>query len=118
MGNNSSNRQYTYHQYYNAIKKDKSFDFTKINFSLLDPYEVLEVSKTFTWNELKEAYKHTENVGVSQVLDGKATLHFLCPSQYNVGSSLFKRTLKKHVHYRMAYANGWLSDVQTLNVNC
>jgi curved DNA-binding protein CbpA len=59
MGNNSSNRQYTYHQYYNAIKKDKSFDFTKINFSLLDPYEVLEVSKTFTWNELKEAYKHT-----------------------------------------------------------
>lgn len=59
MGNNSSNRQYTYHQYYNAIKTDKSFDFSKINYSLLDPYEVLEVSKTFTWDELKEAYKHT-----------------------------------------------------------
>jgi len=66
----------------------------------------------------QEAYKHTENVGVSQVLDGKATLHFLCPSKYNVGSSVFKRTLEKHVHYRMAYPNGWLSDVQTLNVNC
>ena len=59
MGNSSSNRQYTYHQYYNAIKTDKSFDFSKINYSLLDPYEVLEVSKTFTWDELKEAYKHT-----------------------------------------------------------
>ena len=59
MGNNSSNRQYTYHQYYNAIKNDKTFDFSKINFSLLNPYEVLEVSKTFTWDELKDAYKHT-----------------------------------------------------------
>jgi curved DNA-binding protein CbpA len=59
MGNNSSNRQYTYHQYYNAIKNDKSFDFSKINYSLLNPYEVLEVSKSFTWDELKEAYKYT-----------------------------------------------------------
>jgi len=59
MGNNSSNRQYTYHQYYNAIKNDKSFDFSKINYSLLNPYEVLEVSKNFSWDELKEAYKHT-----------------------------------------------------------
>lgn len=58
MGN-SQLRQYTYHQYYNAIKKDKSFDFSKINYSLLNPYEVLEVNKNFTWNELKEAYRHT-----------------------------------------------------------
>jgi len=52
-------RQYTYHQYYNAIKKDKSFDFSKINYSLLNPYEVLEVNKNFTWDELKNAYRHT-----------------------------------------------------------
>ena len=58
MGN-SSTRQYTYHQYYNAIKKDKNFNFNKIDFSVLDPYEVLEVNKKFTWNELKEAYKQT-----------------------------------------------------------
>jgi hypothetical protein len=58
MGN-SSTRQYTYHQYYNAIKKDKNFNFNKIDFSILDPYEVLEVNKKFTWNELKEAYKQT-----------------------------------------------------------
>lgn len=58
MGN-SQLRQYTYHQYYNAIKKDKSFDFSKINYSLLNPYEVLEVNKNFTWDELKEAYRHT-----------------------------------------------------------
>jgi curved DNA-binding protein CbpA len=58
MGNSSS-RQYTYHQYYEVIKNDKSFDFNKINYELLDPYEVLEVRKNFTWDELKDAYKYT-----------------------------------------------------------
>ena len=58
MGN-SSTRQYTYHQYYNVIKNDKNFNFADINYKLLDPYEVLEVRKNFTWNELKDAYKYT-----------------------------------------------------------
>ena len=58
MGNSTS-RQYTYHQYYNVIKNDKSFDFRKINYDLLDPYEVLEVRKNYTWEELKDAYKFT-----------------------------------------------------------
>ena len=58
MGNSTS-RQYTYHQYYNVIKNDKSFDFRKINYDLLDPYEVLEVRKNYTWDELKDAYKYT-----------------------------------------------------------
>jgi len=58
MGNSSS-RQYNYHQYYNAIKNDKNFDFSKINLDILDPYEVLNVNKNFTWEELKDAYKQT-----------------------------------------------------------
>lgn len=58
MGNSSS-RQYTYHQYYEVIKNDVNFDFKKINYDLLDPYEVLEVRKNFTWDELKDAYKFT-----------------------------------------------------------
>lgn len=58
MGNNGS-RQYTYHQYYEVIKNDPNFNFGKINFELLDPYEVLEVKKNYTWNELKDAYKYT-----------------------------------------------------------
>jgi curved DNA-binding protein CbpA len=58
MGNSSS-RQYTYKQYYNVIKNDKKFNFEKINYDLLDPYEVLEVRKNFTWQELKDAYKET-----------------------------------------------------------
>jgi curved DNA-binding protein CbpA len=58
MGNTTT-RQYTYQQYYNVIKNDKTFDFSKINYSILDMYEVLEVSKNFTWDELKNAYKYT-----------------------------------------------------------
>jgi len=59
MGNNSS-RQYTYQQYYNAIQKSgniNSIDFQNIDLNSLDPYEVLNVSKTFTWDELKDAYR-------------------------------------------------------------
>ena len=60
MGNNNSSRQYTYQQYYSAvIKKNPDFDFSKINLSLLNPYEVLEINKKFTWDELKIAYRKT-----------------------------------------------------------
>lgn len=62
MGNNnsSSKRKYTYQQYYKAIiKKNKSFDFSEIDFSSLNPLEVFEISKNYTWNELKDAYKET-----------------------------------------------------------
>jgi len=59
MGNNSS-RQYTYQQYYNAIQKSgnvSNIDFQSIEYETLDPYEVLNVSKKFTWDELKDAYR-------------------------------------------------------------
>lgn len=59
MGNNSS-RQYTYQQYYKAvIKKNPKYDFSIINLSSLDIYEVLEIPKNYTWEQLKTAYKST-----------------------------------------------------------
>jgi curved DNA-binding protein CbpA len=57
MGNNSS-RQYTYQQYYTAIQKTGyDVDFKNIDVESLNPYEVLNVSKTFTWDELKDSYR-------------------------------------------------------------
>ena len=81
------------------------------------------VSKPENENKINDkdyvkAYENTENIGVAEVINGKATLHFLCPSKYTVGSSIFKRTLEKHVHYRMVYPNGWLSNVYTHEINC
>jgi len=60
MGNTNSARQYSYQQYYKAlVKKNKNYDFSKINLELLDPYEVLEIPKNFTFEQLKHAYKTT-----------------------------------------------------------
>jgi curved DNA-binding protein CbpA len=60
MGNTNSTRQYTYQQYYKAvIKKNKDYNFSNINLELLDPYEVLEIPKNFTFEQLKTAYKTT-----------------------------------------------------------
>lgn len=59
MGNSSS-RQYTYQQYYNAIQQSgniENIDFSKIDIETLNPYEVLNVPKTFTWDQLKESYR-------------------------------------------------------------
>lgn len=59
MGANSS-RQYTYQQYYNAAQKTgmiDEIDFKNIDIESINPYEVLNVSKKFTWDELKESYR-------------------------------------------------------------
>lgn len=77
MGNNNSSykRKYTYQQYYIAIiKKNKSFDFSNIDFNSLNPLEVFEISKNFTWNELKESYKeialltHPDKEGGNEII--------------------------------------------------
>ena len=59
MGANSS-RQYTYQQYYNAAQKSgviEDIDFKNIDIESINPYEVLNVPKNFTWIELKDAYR-------------------------------------------------------------
>lgn len=59
MGAKSS-RQYTYQQYYEAMKKsgqEANIDLKNINMDTIDPYEVFNISKNFTWNELKETYR-------------------------------------------------------------
>jgi curved DNA-binding protein CbpA len=59
MGAKSS-RQYTYQQYYEAMKKSgqaANIDLKNINMETIDPYEVFNISKNFTWNELKETYR-------------------------------------------------------------
>ena len=74
MGAKSS-RQYTYQQYYEAMKKSgqaANIDLKNINMDTIDPYEVFNISKNFTWNELKETYRklaistHPDKPGVNK----------------------------------------------------
>jgi curved DNA-binding protein CbpA len=57
MGAKSS-RQYTYQQYYEAMKKSgRDIDLKNIDLNTIDPYEIFNISKDFTWIELKESYR-------------------------------------------------------------
>jgi curved DNA-binding protein CbpA len=58
MGQTGS-RQYSYQQYYNAMQKNGKINLNGIDLNTLDPYEVLNVNKNFTWDELKDAYRRT-----------------------------------------------------------
>jgi hypothetical protein len=61
--------------------------------------------------EPMKAYDKFENVGVTAVKDGKATLKLKCPTSYKVNKGKIK--LPRHVHYRLIYDNGVISEVLT-----
>ncbi len=64
-----------------------------------------------------EAYGDYSNTGITTVKNNKAILYFNCPDRYNVGT--FKKTLNKHIHYRLIYPNSpMLSPVYTQYVKC
>jgi curved DNA-binding protein CbpA len=53
MGNTST-KEHVYQQYFDTVKNNQE---QQIDLTSLDPYKVLNVSKTFTWDELKDAYR-------------------------------------------------------------
>lgn len=61
-----------------------------------------------------DAYKNFENAGVMFVTDKETELKLRCPGKYKVG--MFKKELPKHVHYRIIYKNGWVSEVKTKEI--
>lgn len=66
-----------------------------------------------------DAYGEFKNAGVAEVINGKATLRVECPQKYWVKKfGIMKKTLPKHVHYRLIYPTGWVSEVLTKKLNC
>jgi uncharacterized membrane protein YuzA (DUF378 family) len=61
-----------------------------------------------------EAYGSYENIGVAAVKNNSATLKLKCPNKYKVGKP--KITLPRHVHFRLVYENGVLSEVKTVSL--
>jgi uncharacterized membrane protein YuzA (DUF378 family) len=62
-----------------------------------------------------DAYGEYENTGIANVVNNKATLKFNCPESYKVGR-LYKYQLQPHVHYRLIYKSGVISEIFSLNV--
>jgi hypothetical protein len=58
-----------------------------------------------------DAYDNYENIGVAAVSNDKATLKLKCPTEYKVKKGMIK--LPRHVHYRLIYDNGVISEVLT-----
>jgi uncharacterized membrane protein YuzA (DUF378 family) len=64
-----------------------------------------------------DAYDNFENSGVTNVVNNKATLRFNCPELYQVGR-VYKKTLNPHVHYRLVYKSGVISEIFTVKLEC
>lgn len=80
------------------------------------PINITSESKNL--NKWDVAYDHFENSGLVKVINGKATLRFACPQKYWVDKFGMNKIIDKHVHYKLIYADGWTSEVKTINVNC
>jgi uncharacterized membrane protein YuzA (DUF378 family) len=66
-----------------------------------------------------DAYGKYKNAGVAEVVNDKATLRVECPQKYWVKKfGVMKKTLPKHVHYRLIYSTGWISEVLTKKLDC
>ena len=65
-----------------------------------------------------DAYSKYTNSGVAPVISGKAELKVTCPQKYWVNKWGIKKTLPKHVHYRLVYPTGWVSEVKTTKLSC
>ena len=65
-----------------------------------------------------DAYNKYTNSGVAPVISGKAELKVSCPQKYWVNKWGINKTLPKHVHYRLVYPTGWVSEVKTTKLSC
>jgi uncharacterized membrane protein YuzA (DUF378 family) len=62
------------------------------------------------------AYDDYMNSGVADVINGEATIAFMCPQPYTVGFN--KKVLKRHVHYREILKGGMIGKIHTMYVQC
>lgn len=63
------------------------------------------------------AYEKFSNYGVSPVVNGMANIKFLCPQRYFVTKfGIMNTLLNKHLHYRLIYPTGILSEIKTIDL--
>jgi curved DNA-binding protein CbpA len=118
MGANSS-RQYTYQQYYNAAQQSgaiEEIDFKNIDIDSINPYEVLNVSKQFTWNELKESYrKLAMNTHPDKQGGNKELFNIITHCFKKLAAELKLREEDKGHHDLKKQSNDYFDNLNNLN---
>lgn len=111
MGN-SNTRHATYTQYYETLKKENGGTMPTLSMDLsgVNPYEILGVRKSYTWDELKEAYRRMAKV-VHPDKGGSEQLFQLVTDCFRQLATEFKlRQDQKHHHELKQEANTYYSD--------
>lgn len=89
MGN-TQDKYASYQQQYESMNNDTKSNINSLDLEHLDPYKVLNVSKKFTWNELKDAYKklaiktHPDKGGNKVVFDFVTTCFETLAKEYQM----------------------------------
>jgi curved DNA-binding protein CbpA len=95
MGNNNS-RANTYQQYYEAMQQQQPIQIPND----ISPYDILGVSKNFTWEELKDAYKRQARL-VHPDKGGNKQLFNLVTDAFKTLAYDFKLKQKDKQHHEL-----------------
>lgn len=111
MGNQSS-RTSNYHQYYESLKASYGGHVPELQLDghQLDPYQVLGVSKTHSWDELKTAYRNAAKL-VHPDRGGSEQLFLLVTECFRKLAYEHKMKLSNRQHHELkSEATGYYAD--------
>lgn len=121
MGNTSV-RQNTYQEYHRAIdsnnqniqtKHNDNEILKKIDLTKLNHYEVLNVSKNFTWNELKEAYRKLAMNTHPDKPGGNKELFNIITHSFKILATEYKNRNSNFEHHDLKKQSGEFFDKMT-----
>jgi len=107
MGNTSSRNQ-TYQQYYDALQRKQHIQLP----TDLSPYDILGISKNFTWDELKDSYKRQARL-VHPDKGGSEQLFNMVTDAFKQLAYDYKLKLQDKQHHELK--QGYKSEQPTSN---
>lgn len=101
----------------NSLNKYDKTDFKKISINVDAPNGINVIwwaaSPSNEINKVDKAYGDYMNSGVSEVKDGIGKIEFYYPQKYYLDNT---RMLDNHLHYRISYNNGFVSEINTIKL--
>jgi len=115
MGNTSA-RQNTYRDYHKNMNNN-TIDLTNINYDKLNHYEVLNVSKDFTWEELKDSFRKLAiNTHPDKPGGNKELFNIITYSFKKLASEYKKRNSNIDHHQLKKLSNEYFDKITNNNI--